>query len=498
MNEIILSVRNLKKSFDGVPVLEDINLDFIKGEVHAILGENGAGKSTLIKIISGYHPLDSGKIIFNGREVNFKSPKDALMANIHTIYQELNVCSDMTVAENIIINNVATYGKIFQRRDKYTKDVLEIFKKLNQYDMDLKTPAGNLSVAKRQIIEIAKAVLGNAKIIIMDEPTSSISQSDAEVLKKLILSLKQEGITVLYITHRLQEIYEIADRLTVLRDGHFIGTLNRDEFNDDKIITMMVGRKLKNLYPKKQVKIGEKILEVKNLTSHDGKFHDISFSLKKGEILGIGGLVGSGRSELFEAIFGLRKIAGGEIYYNNSKISIESPRCAINQGISFITEDRNRTGLIPYFSVRENINLINSQFVNTLGVLKLKTLNEIAIKYQKRLNIRLHSLSQMITSLSGGNQQKVAVAKWLEIEPKIILFDEPTRGIDIGAKTEIYKIMGELVSRGIAIIMISSELPELLSVTDRILVMRQGSIVAELISENTSQEEIMRYATKFN
>ncbi len=495
-NNIILSIRNLKKSFDGVTVLDNINVDFIKGEVHAILGENGAGKSTLIKIISGYYKPDKGEIFIDGKQVTFKSPKDALNANIHTIYQELNICPHMTVAENIIINDSANYGKFIQRKSLYLNDAITVLKKLGQHDLDLNVNAGTLSVAKQQIIEIAKAILGNAKIIIMDEPTSSISQSDSESLKKLILSLKNEGITILYITHRLQEIYEIADRLTVLRDGNLIGTLVRDEFSDEKIIKMMVGREITNIYPKTVVEIGDVILEVKNLTSVDNRFRNISFKLRKGEILGISGLVGAGRSELLEAIFGLRKIKEGEIYYNNKKIFIKDPRYAISRGITFVTEDRKRTGLVPYFSVRENINLINSQYNNFLGVLKGNLLNKIAIKYQKRLNIKLRSLSQIITTLSGGNQQKVALAKWLEIEPKVILFDEPTRGIDIGAKAEIYKIMGELAAKGIGIIMVSSELPELLSVTDRVLVMRQGAIVAELESKNTSQEEIMKYATK--
>ncbi len=498
MEEIILSIRNLKKSFDGVTVLENINIDFARGEVHAILGENGAGKSTLIKIISGYHLPDSGEIILNGRSVSFKNPKDALKENIHTIYQELNICPHMTVAENIILNDVYKYGKIFQNKNRYIKDVEDVLLKLDQQDLDLKMNAGSLSVAKQQIIEISKAIIGNAKIIIMDEPTSSISQSDAESLKKLILFLKKNRITILYITHRIQEIYEIADRVTVLRDGKLIGTLQKHDFNDDKIISMMVGRELKNVYPKTFVNIGNEILRVKNLTSLDGKFRNINFSLKKREILGIGGLVGAGRSELMEAIFGLRKISKGEIYFNNKKVKIKNPIQAINLGIAFVTEDRKRTGLVPFFSVKENINLVNSQIFNVVGILKGNLLTRIANKYKERLNIKLRNINQIITTLSGGNQQKVVLAKWLEKEPEIILFDEPTRGIDIGAKSEIYKIMGELTSRGIGIIMVSSELPELISITDRILVMRQGEIVAEFVSNKVSQEEIMRYATKLN
>jgi ABC-type sugar transport system ATPase subunit len=496
MNDTVLSLRNISKSFDGVTVLEDISLDFRRGEVHAILGENGAGKSTLIKIVSGYHAPGSGSIAIEGREVSFGKPKDALDAGVHTIYQELSLCPHMTVAENIIMNDVRRFGRFVPRSRTYSVAVSEVLSKLEQQDIDPRRTVGELSVAKRQIVEIAKAIIGSAKIIIMDEPTSSISRSDSEVLKNLILSLKASGITVLYISHRLQEVYEIADRATVLRDGKLVGTAERAAFSDETIIAMMVGRKLVNVYPKTRVALGDVVLEVKGLTDEKGGFRDVSFTLRKGEILGIGGLVGAGRSELLEAIFGMRRTAKGQVLLGGRKLRMRSPRQAIRLGLSFITEDRKRTGLIPYFSVQENINLVNAQFLNVGGVLKAAALGRIAKRYRERLNIRSRSLSQLITTLSGGNQQKVALAKWLERDPRVILFDEPTRGIDIGAKAEIYAIMGELVSRGIAIIMVSSELPELLSVTDRILVMRQGEIAAELTSSATSQEEIMKHATK--
>lgn len=496
MNETVLSLRNVTKSFDGVTVLENISLDFEKGVVHAILGENGAGKSTLIKIVSGYHTPDSGKIVMEGNEVSFGNPKDALTAKIHTIYQELSLCPHMTVAENIIMNDVRRFGRFVHNRKLSTHAVSEVLAKLEQQDMDPKRNVGELSVAKRQIVEIAKAIVGSAKIIIMDEPTSSISKSDSEILKNLILSLKNSGITIVYISHRLQEVYEIADRATILRDGKLIGTVEREAFSDDRIISMMVGRKLVNVYPKTETSLGDVVLEVRSLTDEKDGFRNISFALRKGEILGIGGLVGAGRSELLEAIFGLRKTIKGHILLGGNRIRIRNPKQAIKLGLSFVTEDRKKTGLVPYLSVQENINMVNSQFFNVAGVLKASVLGRIAKRYKERLNIRSRSLSQLITSLSGGNQQKVAVAKWLELNPRIILFDEPTRGIDIGAKAEMYTIMGELVSKGIAIIMVSSELPELMSVTDRILVMRQGEIVRELTSRETSQEEIMKYATK--
>jgi len=496
MSDTVLSLRSISKSFDGVTVLEDITLDFRAGEVHAILGENGAGKSTLIKIVSGYHPPASGTILLEGKQVSFGKPKDALNAGIHTIYQELSLCPHMSVAENIIMNDVRRFGRLVPRRKAYTLAVSEALATLKQQDIDPKTSVGELSVAKRQIVEIAKAIIGSAKIIIMDEPTSSISKSDSEVLQDLILSLKGAGITVLYISHRLQEVYQIADRATVLRDGKLIGTMERADFSDDSIISMMVGRKLVNVYPKTQTPLGEVVLEVKDLTDEKGGFRDISFALRRGEILGIGGLVGAGRSELLEAIFGLRRSSKGHILLGGRKARIRNPKQAIRLGLSFITEDRKKTGLVPYFSVQENINLVNAQFLNVGGILRTSALGRIAKRYKERLNIRSRSLSQLITTLSGGNQQKVAVAKWLERDPRVILFDEPTKGIDIGAKAEIYTIMGELVLKGIAIIMVSSELPELLSVTDRILVMRQGEVVVELKSSTTSQEEIMKHATK--
>jgi len=492
----VLSLRNVSKSFGGVTVLENINLDFAKGMVHAILGENGAGKSTLIKIISGYHIPDSGIISIEGKEVFFRKPKDALNAKIHTIYQELSLCPHMTVAENIIMNDRRRFGRFVLSRKQYIRAVAEVLAKLEQQDLDPKRNVGELSVAKRQVVEIAKAIIGSAKIIIMDEPTSSISKSDSEILKNLILSLKQAGITILYISHRLHEVFEIADTATILRDGNLIETVEKEDFSEDRIISMMVGRRLVNVYPKTETSFGDVALEVKGLTDEKGGFRNISFTLRSGEILGIGGLVGAGRSELLEAIFGLRKTSEGHILLGGNRIRARNPKQAIKLGLSFITEDRKKTGLVPYLSVQENINLVNSQFFNRAGVLMAAALKKIAKHYKERLRIKSRSLAQMITSLSGGNQQKVAVAKWLERNPKVILFDEPTRGIDIGAKAEMYTIIGELVSKGIAIIMVSSELPELLSVTDRILVMRQGEIVAELTSRETSQEEIMRHATK--
>jgi ABC-type sugar transport system ATPase subunit len=496
MSDTVLSLRNISKTFDGVTVLEDITLDFRRGEVHAILGENGAGKSTLIKIASGYHVPSSGTMLIEGKEVSFSKPKDALSAGIHTIYQELALCPHMTVAENIIMNDARRFGRFVPRRRAYGPAVSEALAKLEQQDIDPRRSVGELSVAKRQIVEIAKAIVGSAKIVIMDEPTSSISQSDSLVLQKLILSLKESGIAVLYISHRLQEVYAIADRATVLRDGTLIGTMERAEFSDDAIISMMVGRKLVNVYPKAQTALGDVVLEVKGLTDEKGGFRDVSFALREGEILGIGGLVGAGRSELLEAIFGLRRTARGHIILGGRRTRIRSPKRAIKLGLSFITEDRKRTGLVPYFSVQENINLVNAQFLNVGGVLQRSLLGRIAKRYRERLNIRSRSLSQLVTTLSGGNQQKVAVAKWLERSPRVILFDEPTKGIDIGAKAEIYTIMGELVSKGIAIVMVSSELPELLSVTDRIIVMRQGEVAAELTSSGTTQEEIMKHATR--
>ncbi len=492
LSDTILQLRNIGKTFSGVNVLRDINLDIRKGEVHALLGENGAGKSTLIKIISGYQPPDKGgEIIVDGTKVNFRNPRDAMNASIHTIYQELSLCLDMTVAENIVIDKQDRYPGIMQRKAAYNKLAAETLNRLG-LDISPSTVVRRLSIAQQQVVEIAKAISADAKVILMDEPTSSISQKDAEKLLEIVRTLRDEGVTVIYISHRLHEIGEIADRVTVLRDGSMVGTVDAHTTSTQEMIGMMVGREMTNVYPKRDVTLGDVVLKVENLCSD--VFEHVSFEVRAGEIKGIGGLVGAKRTELMEALFGLRKITSGKIYVKGKEYHPTSPRDAIRHKIAFVTEDRKKTGLVMCLPVYENVNMVNAERMSKGGVLNWKQLQQVASAHRDALNIRLSSMKQQASTLSGGNQQKVALSKWLDFHPDILLFDEPTRGIDIGAKTEIYSIMGDLAAQGVAIIMVSSELPELISVTDEIVVMCEGKMTGIVPHEEATQEHIMTLA----
>jgi ABC-type sugar transport system ATPase subunit len=490
----VLELANIGKTFAGVSVLRNVNLQLQKGEVHALIGENGAGKSTLIKILSGYYlPDRGGEIRMNGKPVVFYNPKDAMDASIHTIYQELTLCPLMSVTENIVLDKQHFFPGFLQKKRGFRDLAAKALEKLGQGDIDPNRLVKNLSIAQQQVVEIAKAITSNAQIVLMDEPTSSISQSDADKLFNIIRGLRADGVTIVYISHRLHEIDGIADRITVLRDGDLVGTVNRAEVTERDLIRMMVGRELTTMYPKVNVPIAEPALRVENLSS-DGAFRGISFEVRKGEIFGIGGLVGAKRTELLEALFGLRPITAGRILVNGKEFRPKNPRQAIRNRIAFVTEDRKKSGLVLCLPVYENINLINAQKKVPFGWIDWRRLIGIAEKQKKALNIRLNRMEQTVGTLSGGNQQKVALAKWLEFEPDVILFDEPTRGIDIGAKTEIYSIMGALAARGTAIVMVSSELPELLSVADRIMVLREGEMKGIVRREEATQEMIMSLA----
>ncbi len=490
----MLELENIGKTFAGVTVLRNINLHLQKGEVHALLGENGAGKSTLIKILSGYYLPDRGGIMrINGKPVVFNNPKDAMDASIHTIYQELTLCPRMTIAENIVLDKQSYFPGFLQRRHDFHDMAVKALEKLGQGDIDPNALVKDLSIAQQQVVEIAKAITSNAQIVLMDEPTSSISQTDADKLMNIIRSLKADGVTVIYISHRLHEIDGIADRITVLRDGELVDTVNKADVTERDLIHMMVGRELTHLYPKTSVPLEEPTLRVENLSSGSA-FRGISFDVRKGEIFGIGGLIGAKRTEVLEAIFGLRKITSGRIFLKGKEFTPKNPLHAIRNKIAFVTEDRKRSGLVLCLPVYENINLINAQKKTVFGYVDWRRLIQVAERQKKALNIKLSRIGQTVGTLSGGNQQKVALAKWLEFEPDVILFDEPTRGIDIGAKTEIYNIMGALAARGTAIIMVSSELPELLSVADRIMVLREGEMKGIVRREEATQEMIMSLA----
>jgi ABC-type sugar transport system ATPase subunit len=496
MGESILEIRHISKTFPGIVALKNVSMRVSSGEVHALLGENGAGKSTLIKILSGYHQPDKGgEMLIAGIPVTFRSPKDAIEASIHTIYQELTLCPHMTVAENIVLDKQGRFKGFLQRRHEYQAIAARALEDLGQSEIDPHWLVKDLSIAQQQVVEIAKAITSKAKIVLMDEPTSSISQNDADRLMDIIRGLRDKGVAIIYISHRLHEIGGIADRITVLRDGELVGTVNNSDVTEKDLITMMVGRELKNVYPKREVPIGDVVLRVENLASGE-LFKEISFDVHRGEIFGIGGLVGSMRTETLEALFGMRPITDGKIFLNGKEFHPTNPRQAIKHRIAFVTEDRKKSGLVLCLPVYENINLVNAQQPSLAGYLNWSKLKAVANRQRKTLNIRVRSIEQIVNSLSGGNQQKVALAKWLDFSPEVIIFDEPTRGIDIGAKTEIYSIMGELAARGTAIVMVSSELPELISVADRIMVMQEGRMKGIVSKKEATQERVMSLATQ--
>ena len=496
LSDYTLELRQISKSFPGIVALDNVNFEVRSGEVHALLGENGAGKSTLIKILSGYHQPDpGGEMLLGGEPITFRNPKDAIEASIHTIYQELTLCPHMTVAENIVLDKQDQFKGFLQRRQEYRATAAQDLEDLGQSEIDPNALVKDLSIAQQQVVEIAKAVTAQAKFVLMDEPTSSISQNDADILMDIIRNLRADGVAIIYISHRLHEIGGIADRITVLRDGELVGTVNNSDVVESDLITMMVGRALNNVYPKREVPIGDVVLRVENLASGE-LLKGISFDVHKGEIFGIGGLVGSMRTETLEALFGMRPITEGKIYLNGEEFRPTSPRQAIKHRIAFVTEDRKKSGLVLCLPVHENINIVNAQRPSFAGILNWSKLKSVANNHRKSLNIKVRSIEQIVSSLSGGNQQKVALAKWLDFNPEVIIFDEPTRGIDIGAKTEIYSIMGELAAQGSAIVMVSSELPELISVADRIMVMQEGRMKGIVSKEEATQERVMSMATQ--
>lgn len=487
----LLEMSNICKRFPGVNALNNVSLKVKRGEILALVGENGAGKSTLIKILAGVYRKDAGVIIFDGRKVEIVSPHHAHQLGISVIFQELNLFPNLSVAENIFVGQERQkMGFMDYARTK--KQALTLMQRVG-LKCNPETLVGNLPVSQRQMVEVAKALSLKAKLIIMDEPTSSLTERETQLLFEIIKNLKAAGISVIFISHRLQEIFEIADRVHVLRDGVNAGELEREELTEDKVIQLMVGRELKNIFPKEQAAIGEKILEVKNLST-PGLLKQISFTLKKGEILGVAGLVGAGRTELMRAIFGLDPLARGEIYIDGRPVRIRCPEEAIKHGIAFVTEDRRLQGLITGMSVRENGSLVALRQLQCWGFVKLKAERALVQQYLQRLRIKTPSLETKVATLSGGNQQKVVLTKWLAIKPQILILDEPTRGIDVGAKAEIHRIISDLAREGVGIIMISSELPEILGMSDRILVMHEGRITGSLNRAEATQEKIMALA----
>jgi ribose transport system ATP-binding protein len=494
MAEFVLEMRDITKRFPGVLALDKAQLQLRPGEVHCLLGENGAGKSTMMKILAGAQQKDDGAILLDGEEVQITSPHHAQQLGISMIYQEFNLSPYLSVAENIFLGREPRIGRspFIDWRRMYT-DAREILSRI-RVDLDVKRPVNELSIAQQQMVEIAKALSVNAKIIVMDEPSATLTDHELVALFELIKNLRRQGIGIIYISHRLEEVFEIGSRVTVMRDGQHVGTHDCCDLKREDIIHMMVGRELKDEYPKELFPLGKEKLRVEGIT-RAGAFRDVSFTLHTGEIVGLTGLVGAGRTEVARAIFGADRITAGKIFLDGKEITVTSPRDAIAQGIGLLTEDRKNQGLVLGMTVRENTTLANLDSLMKGPFIDRRQERAIAEEYVKELHIKTPSIEQTAQNLSGGNQQKVVLAKWLYTQSRVLIFDEPTRGIDVGAKVEIYKLMNELVRKGVAVLMISSELPEVLGMCDRILVMHEGKLSGELPRAQASQEAIMRLAT---
>ena len=489
-----LEMRGITKSFAGNTVLADVSLTARAGEVHAMVGENGAGKSTLMKILAGVHQPDAGEILIDGEPLAFARPADALAAGVAMIYQELSLAPHLTVAENIFLGReplkLAPIGYINTRElNARARAMLHEF----GFEIEPRMRVGRLSAADRQLVEITRAIVEAKRVIVMDEPTSSLTNQEVGELFRLIRDLKSRGLAVIYISHRLEELPEIADRLTILRDGRAVYTGPWGEIGADEMIRHMAGRELKEIFPPRNARIGEVKLRVTNLTQSP-KFENVSFEARAGEVLGVAGLAGAGRTELVEAIFGASRAESGEIEFGSDKFTTAQPSRSVARGLSLLTEDRKRTGLCLNLPLATNITLANVRAIVRAGRLRRKTEFNAANDFIRKLSIRPPSPAKPVGRLSGGNQQKSLLARWLFANSQVFLLDEPTRGVDVAARSEIYREINELAEAGAAIVMVSSDLPELLGMADRILVMRRGRIVAELDAKKTSQEEILKHA----
>jgi ribose transport system ATP-binding protein len=493
MSEFVLEMREIVKRFPGVLAVNQAHLDLRPGEVHCLVGENGAGKSTLMKVLSGAESMDSGEIRLSGAPVHIHSPHHAQQLGVSMIYQEFNLSPFLSVAENVFLGREPRIGRTpFINWAKMYGDAREILARI-RVDLDVRQPVNECSVAQQQMVEIAKALSFNSKIIVMDEPSATLTEHELKALFELIRGLRADGIGMIYISHRLEELFEIGDRVTVMRDGEYVGTHAVADVTREDIIHMMVGRELTEEFPKEEFECGEEVVRVEGLT-RDGAFRDVSFQLRKGEIVGITGLVGAGRTEVARAIFGADRLDGGQVYLDGVPVTVRSPQDAIRRGIGLLTEDRKNQGLVLGMTVRENTTLANLAELVRRFFINRKREREVGDKYVRELQIKTPSLDQAVQNLSGGNQQKVVLAKWLFTQSRVLIFDEPTRGIDVGAKVEIYRIMNELVRQGVCVLMISSELPEILGMCDRILVMHEGRLAGELSRAEATQERIMHLA----
>ncbi len=489
----ILEFRNVTKEYPGTVALSNVSIAFAPGEVHALCGENGAGKSTLIKTCSGAVVPTSGKIIIDGKEFDMLTPSSSQENGVAVIYQEFNLVNQLSVAENVFMGCPILKGIIpdYREMERKTKEIFDTF----HLNIDPKSLVGELSVGMQQMVEIAKAVSKNARILIMDEPTAPLTNSEVEILMDMVRKLKSTGVTVVYISHRLDEVFRISDRVSVLRDGKLISTMNTKDTSKEELIKLMVGRELKESYPiRKPRELGEVLLEARNLTGNGVK--NISFSVRKGEVLGVGGIMGAGRTELAQLLFGYRRIDSGEILFKGQPVHFKNPSDAVATGIAMIPEDRKQQGGILDLSIKHNVTISMLRRICKAAFIDSKEEQNIAQRYKQDIGIKTPDMDNPLSSLSGGNQQKVILSKWLATKPEIIIMDEPTRGIDVGAKYEIYALINMLLERGMAIIMITSEMEELIGMSDRIIVLSEGALTADIPKEKFNKETILYYASQ--
>jgi rhamnose transport system ATP-binding protein len=489
----IIELSGIAKHFGGVQALRGVDFSLFPGEVHALVGENGAGKSTLVKILAGIHMPDAGTMKVGGEPIELRSPTQAQALGIAVVHQEPMLFPDLDVAENIFMGR--------HPRDRFGRvDWKGMYREVNQLlaslDVSLssRTPVQGLAVAEQQLVEIAKALSLQARVLVLDEPTAALSPHEVEELFAIVKQLRERGVAILFVSHRLDEVFRIADRLTVFRDGEHIITAPVSEMNTEEIIKHMVGRELSNLFPKSEAEIGEVVLEARHL-SRPGVFADVSFQLRQGEILGFAGLVGAGRTEVARVLFGIDRAESGETWLKGKKVRIRSPQHAMNNGIAYVPEDRHQQGLVMNFSITANVTLAILQQVSRLGLVDPRREHKIASEYSRQLSIRSSGVEQLVNALSGGNQQKVVLSKWLATNPSVLILDEPTRGIDVGAKAEVHRIISELATKGLAIILISSDLPEVLAMADRVIVLHEGRVSGAFARSEATQERVMFAAT---
>ncbi|WP_316569167.1 sugar ABC transporter ATP-binding protein [Neobacillus sp. YIM B06451] len=491
-NDYIVEMSNISKHFGGVKALTDVSMGIKKGEIHALIGENGAGKSTLMKILAGAYQKDEGQILIEGKEVKIASPKNAMDLGISVIYQEFMLAPDLSVAENIFIDKLVESGmfinwKSLKRRAK------EQLVKLGFEDIDPDAKVGSLSVAYQQIVEICKCLTRNSKVLVFDEPTAVLTFSEIQKLFDIIRKLKNNGVSIVYISHRLEELLELSDRITVLKDGKYVDTVVTSSINKEQLVSMMVGREITHLFPERHAKIGEEILRVENLSA-GSMVNDVSFSVRRGEVVGFSGLVGSGRTETMRAIFGADKRDSGKVIYFGKEVHFKDPREAIKNGLGLLTEDRKKQGLLLEQSIRINTTLASLSKVKKLDIINHKKEKSYVKELLADISTKYGSTEHNANSLSGGNQQKIALAKWLAADCKLIIFDEPTRGVDVGAKTEIYRIINRIAEEGVGVIVISSEMTEIIGICDRAIVMRNGSVEGEVKKSDLSENNLIKLA----